>query len=210
MKLKEILLQIIDEEIVSKKNILQHESEKYINGALILYHGSPYNFYKFTTSKMGSGSGKQMDGWGIYLTTSEESAKIYGKYIYEVTLKDKDLTLIDFGEPVKKVIVSKIVESVYKKYNKDFDINKFNSYYDYIKDNSLPKVDFNDFELVQFDYSGFLFYRTLSRLLGGDKQASLFLLSNGIDGLKNKGTYIIFDEQIINIENKYETQQRYA
>ena len=111
----------------------------------ILYHGSNYNFDKFTTSKIGSGTGKQMDGWGIYLTTSKESAKIYGKYIYEVTLKGEDLTLIDFRQPVKRQIVAKSVESLYIKYNKDFDINKFNSYYDYIKDNSLPKVDFNDF-----------------------------------------------------------------
>jgi hypothetical protein len=51
----------------------------------------------------------------------------------------------------------------------------------------------------------------LSRVLGGDKNASLFLLDNGIDGLKrslenSKGVfrtdYVIFDENAITIENK--------
>ena len=68
---------------------------------------------------------------------------------------------------------------IYKLKNKKFDITKFNSYYNYTKNKSLPKVDFNDYEIIEFDYNGYLFYKTLSRLLGGDKNASLFLLKNG-------------------------------
>ena len=180
-----------------------------------IFHGSPYNFDKFNTSKMGSGIGQQEDGWGIYLTDNKEATKNYGKYIYEITLfKNKSLAeynFIDLKKPVKKDIVTKIVKAVYEKYNKDFDIIEFNQYYDYIKDKSLSKVDFNDYELVEFDYAGYLFYKTLSRKLGGDKNASLFLLDNGIDGLKrsfenSKGVYrtdyVIFDENAITIENK--------
>ena len=180
-----------------------------------IFHGSPYNFDKFNTSKMGSGIGQQEDGWGIYLTDNKEATKNYGKYIYETTLfKNKSLAeynFIDLKKPVNKNIVTKIVKAVYEKYNKDFDIIEFNQYYDYIKDKSLPKVDFNDYELVEFDYAGYLFYKTLSRKLGGDKNASLFLLDNGIDGLKrsfenSKGVYrtdyVIFDENAITIENK--------
>jgi hypothetical protein len=180
-----------------------------------VFHGSPYNFDKFSTSKMGSGIGQQEDGWGIYLTDNKEATKNYGKYIYETTLfKNKSLgeyNFIDLKKPVKKDIVTKILKAVYKKYNKDFDIIEFNQYYDYIKDKSLPKVDFNDYDLVEFDYAGYLFYKTLSRILGGDKNASLFLLDNGIDGLKasfenSKGVYrtdyIIFDENAITIENQ--------
>ena len=184
--------------------------EDFHDKELVLYHGSPYMFDKFTISKMGSGSGQQIDGWGIYLTNSKQSAEIYGKYIYEITLsKDKDLILIDFNKPIEKDIVYKIIKSVYNHYNKDFDTNKFNIYYNYIKDNSSSKIDFDDYELIQFDYSGFLFYRTLSRILGGDKNASLFLLNNDIIGLKRNISntridYVIFDETIINIKNKYD------
>ena len=117
---------------------------------------------------MGSGIGQQEDGWGIYLTDNKEATKNYGKYIYETTLfKNKSLAeynFIDLKKPVKKDIVSKILKAVYKKYNKDFDIIEFNQYYDYIKDKSLPKVDFNDYELVEFDYAGYLFYKTISKV----------------------------------------------
>jgi DNA polymerase III sliding clamp (beta) subunit (PCNA family) len=183
--------------------------EKYEIGGI--FHGSPYSFDKFTTERMGTGSGKQIDGWGIYLTDSKDSSKIYGRNIYETTLfKGKDIneyTFIDLDKPVKKDVVRKVVEAVYEKYNKDFDINKFNEYYDYIKYKSLPKVDFNDYELIEFDYFGFLFYKTLSRILGGDKKASLFLLDNGIDGLKRNISktridYIIFDANDITINKK--------
>ena len=178
-----------------------------------IFHGSPYHFDRFLTSKMGSGIGQQDDGWGLYLTTDKESAKNYGKYIYETTLfkgkKPNEYNFLELKKPVPKDLVKKIVEAVYKYYNKEFDINKFNSYYDYVKNESLPKVDFNDFELIRFDYGGYLFYKTLSRTLGGDKKASLFLLDNGIDGLKSslveygvnyRTDYVIFDENAITIE----------
>ena len=176
-----------------------------------VFHGSPYLFDEFTTERMGTGSGKQIDGWGIYLTDSKDSSKIYGRNIYETTLfKGKDIneyTFIDLDKPVQKDVVRKVLKAVYQKYNKDFDINKFNEYYDYIKEKSLQKVDFNDYELIYFDYSGFLFYKTLSRILGGDKKASLFLLDNRIDGLKRNISktridYIIFDADDITIDKK--------
>jgi hypothetical protein len=193
--------------------------EQTINEELIVYHRSQKKFDKFDISKINSGSKRQINGWGLYFTDSINISREYGDFLYQVTLfkgkKLGDYILIDFSKPVEKGIVSKIVEAVYKKYNKDFNINKFNLYYDYIKDKSLPKVDFNDYELVQFDYSGFLFYRTLSRVLGGDKYASLFLLNNGIDGLKirdskNSNDYIIFDANSIEIEKiTYEENSNY-
>ena len=177
---------------------------EYLNENITLYHGSPNRFDKFTTSKMGTGSGKQIDGWGLYFTNSKESAKLYGEYVYEVTLSENS-TFIDFNKPVKKDMVRNVLKAVYKHYNKNFDIDEFNSYYDYVKNKSLPKVDFNDYELIMFDYSGFLFYRTLSRALRGDKAASILLYNIGIDGLKRSisGTrtdYVIFDGSIINIK----------
>ena len=146
---------------------------------------------------------------GLYLSSSGEAVKIYGKYVYQTTLfkgnNAKQNTLIDTKSSVKKDVVLKVLKAIYKLKNKKFDITEFNSYYDYIKNKSLPKVDFNDYELIDFDYNGYLFYKTLSRLLGDDKNASLFLLKNGIYGLKRdiSGTrtdYILFDTNVINIE----------
>ena len=67
-------------------------------------------------------------------------------------------------------------------------------------------------ELTQMD--GNSFYAMLSQKLGSDKAASLFLLDNGIDGIpisylntQAKGAhegeynYVVFDENVIEIEN---------
>ena len=202
-------------------NELGYKVAKYEIGGV--FHGSSYYFDKFNTDKIGSGIGQQQDGWGIYLTDDKESSKNYGNYIYETTLfKDKNVdeyTFLDLKKPVKKDLVSKIVEALYKNFNKEFDINKFNLYYNYTKNKSLPKVDFNDYELIEFDYSGYLFYKTLSRILGGDKKASLFLLNNEIDGSissfeNSEGViyrtdYVIFDENAITIENKAHLPNNY-
>jgi hypothetical protein len=201
IKLKDLL----KERIISVVNKQYHT----INEELTAYHASPSKFDKFEISKIGSGIGKQFSGWGIYLSNKKEVVKDYGKYLYQTTLfkgkSSKQDTLLDISSAVKKDIVIKVLKEIYKLKNKKFDITTFNSYYNYTKNKSLPKVDFNDYELIEFDYNGYLFYKTLSRLLGGDKNASLFLLKNGIYGLKRNvygavTDYILFDENVINIE----------
>jgi hypothetical protein len=201
IKLKDLL----KERIISVVNKQYHT----INEELTAYHASPSKFDKFEISKIGSGIGKQFSGWGIYLSNKKEVVKDYGKYLYQTTLfkgkSSKQDTLLDISSAVKKDIVIKVLKEIYKLKNKKFDITTFNSYYNYTKNKSLPKVDFNDYELIEFDYNGYLFYKTLSRLLGGDKNASLFLLKNGIYGLKRNvygavTDYILFDGNVINIE----------
>ena len=41
------------------------------------FHGSPYEFDKFTTQKIGTGEGAQAFGWGLYFTDLESIAKGY-------------------------------------------------------------------------------------------------------------------------------------
>ena len=53
------------------------------------YHGSPYFFDKFTTSKMGTGEGAQAFGWGLYFTDLKEVAEHYRAYLS----KDKSFEL---------------------------------------------------------------------------------------------------------------------
>jgi hypothetical protein len=177
-------------------NELGYKVAKYEIGGV--FHGSSYYFDKFNTDKIGSGIGQQQDGWGIYLTDDKESSKNYGNYIYETTLfKGKNLdeyTFIDINKPVKKDLVEKIIEP-------------------------FKKLGFNVSEILEFDYMGLLFYKTLSRKLGGDKKASLFLLNNGIDGIKRsfensegviyRTDYVIFDENAITIENKEHLPNNY-
>jgi hypothetical protein len=67
---------------------------------------------------------------------------------------------------------------------------------------------------------GSVFYQYLSKVLGGDKEASLFLLDNGIDGNKypaqsmgagdySKGTnYVVFDEDAVTVKQRYKFQKK--
>lgn len=211
-----------DGKLFALGGFVQEKFEFEIGG---VFHGSSYLFEKFQTEKIGSGIGQQQDGWGIYLTDDKESSKNYGNYIYETTLfKDKkpnEYQFLDLDKPVKKDLVKKIVKAITEYKNQNFNENKFNSYYENIKSNDeeLPKVEFNDYELISFDYRGYLFYKTLSRILGGDKKASLFLLDNGISGLRRKfenyqgnvyrTDYVLFDENSITIKSKEKLAHNY-
>ena len=48
------------------------------------YHGSPVKIDKFTFDFLSSGQGADQEGPGIYLTSSAQDARIYGKFIHEV------------------------------------------------------------------------------------------------------------------------------
>jgi len=41
------------------------------------FHGSPHQFEKFTTEKIGTGEGEQVFGWGLYFTDKQDIAEHY-------------------------------------------------------------------------------------------------------------------------------------
>jgi hypothetical protein len=167
------------------REYLNEETNQFTEG-IIAYHRSPKKFYKFDISSVSTNVNRQLSGWGLYFSNIIPS-KEYGEYLYKVNLfkNKKEYVLIDMSSPVQENIVNKIVESL-NGYNKKTD------------------------EVVEFAYDGWLFYKTLSRILGRDKKASLFLLENGIDGLKKSETknwhdYILFNDNDITIEEiKYD------
>jgi hypothetical protein len=70
-------------------------------------------------------------------------------------------------------------------------------------------IQFNDCSFDIFSV-GNIFYKNLSIILGGDKNASIFLSKNGVDGLKksmskNSNDYIIFNPNSITIEKVIKT-----
>jgi hypothetical protein len=160
--------------------------ESAITEEIIAYHRSPKNFHKFDISNVSVDSNKQRYGYGLYFSDNIPHNQ-YGDYLYKVKLfKDKkDYVLIDTKSPVEENIVNKIVEA-------------------------LDRLNKKSDEVIEFAYSGYLFYKTLSRILGGDKYASLFLFNNGVDGLKSRisnnwNDYILFNDDSINIEDiKYD------
>jgi len=57
------------------------------------FHGSPYEFDKFTTQKIGTGEGAQAFGWGLYFTDLESIAKGYAEKLAKAKYDAKS-----FGE----------------------------------------------------------------------------------------------------------------
>ena len=156
------------------------------NEEIVAYHRSTKKFNKFNISNISVDSNRQRYGYGLYFSDNIPHNQ-YGEYLYKVKLfKDKkEYVLIDTKNPVEEHIVNKIVEAL-NSYNKKSD------------------------EVVEFAYNGWLFYKTISRILGGDKYASSFLFNNGVNGLKNNiskkwNDYILFNDNDITIEEvKYD------
>lgn len=168
------------------KTIHQYLNEhRVLAEEMVVYHRSPKKFNKFSISNVGSDSNRQRYGWGLYFSDGVPNNQ-YGDYVYKVKLfKGKNPVLIDGKKPVDGSIVTKIVKAL---------------------NGPNKKSD----EVVEFSYMGWLFYKTLSRVLGGDKYASIFLSDNGVDGLRNNisgnfNDYILFNDNHITIEDvKYE------
>lgn len=60
-----------------------------VRAGLNLWHGSPYNFNKFSADHIGSGTGAQAEGFGTYLTNSRAAANFYkngGHYEYDPSM----------------------------------------------------------------------------------------------------------------------------
>jgi hypothetical protein len=60
------------------------------------YHGSPFEFDKFSTENIGKGEGRQAFGWGLYFTELRDIAKHYAKALTQnlPTFKGKTLNLL--------------------------------------------------------------------------------------------------------------------
>lgn len=70
-----------------------------VNNEMDAYHGTSANFDRFDPNFMGSGEGAQMYGWGIYVTTNQQTGEHYAdvaagtngkdeKYLYAVDIPD--------------------------------------------------------------------------------------------------------------------------
>lgn len=75
------------------------------------YHGSPHQFEKFSTSKIGTGEGAQAYGHGLYFAENEDVARAYRKaltrgkepgHMYEVDIQASPSKFLDWDKPLSK------------------------------------------------------------------------------------------------------------
>jgi hypothetical protein len=86
--------QMTSEELEAKLVELGVEAD--VAKQVVAYHGSPHNFDRFTTEKMGTGEGAQAFGWGLYFTDLESIARNYAKNLSTVKFKGQDITQVNF------------------------------------------------------------------------------------------------------------------
>ena len=177
-----------------KENIQPSEEEI----PSILYHGSNYDFSKFDLAHIGKGEGMQKFGYGVYLTNTKKLAKFYAtqlkgtQILYECRIP-KDSRLYEWDSIVDEYLFNKVHNYLIK--------------HDFEEDAERIQKEFEDYdEYMEFE----AYYRIVSHLFGGDKQASKIFNDLNIDGCvandrHNRGKiFVIFDPTNIKILEKSE------
>lgn len=186
-----------------------------------LKHGTPHDFNKFETEKIGTGEGAQAFGYGLYFTENSKIAKGYADklskdksgIIYTVKIKNgKKNNWLEWREPVdasQAVELSKVLKSKKEKYNE-----YLNSIDDEKSHTGAAEKLFED-NLELDDYrpiSNASLYNDLSDAFG-QNEASKIMSEAGIDGVKyktrqGKGSdfnYVVFNPKTITITKKETT-----
>lgn len=174
---------------------------------LELFHGSPHDFNEFDFAYMSSGFGKQMFGYGAYLTTSYECAKeIYsqGKNVYTVEIPDKGYLSNEKITPAYAMKVARIFFNYYTKeheFGREAHVGNEDEFWE------------NECKYIGQCRDGKHLYGTISSILGSDKDTSEFLYdkiglkglvwveTNGSTGEKFKN-YVMFNPKDIKIIKK--------
>jgi hypothetical protein len=166
--------------------IIIREIHSFMNESIQVYHGSDRKFDEFDMNKVGSGDGKALGGWGIYFSDDENVSRRYftnngfvrPHEIKSGTYFDLD-QIIDDGQ--------RIIQALQKQGIDDTQIEQFQTDY----------LDYPDTTNKQA-------YDWLAYILGGEKEASLFLKSIGYTGNtfmdkweSDARNYVIFDTKSI-------------
>ena len=141
------------------ETLVQYKSKSQVEA----FHGSPHDFEKFTTEKIGTGEGAQAFGWGLYFTDLKSIAEDYAKNLsktnwlydgkeisndtYDFLLKqalDKPIKNIDLSKDPNglKKIAPIVIDKIKNKYIPDYEkIKKDNPSQAYYWDTAISKAN---------------------------------------------------------------------
>lgn len=167
----------------------------------ILYNILTSLYYKINRKKI------NYDNFKLLYNIEKEIENFKNKIWNELVKIDSDLNMLTFSEVFDTD--NKNSWFYISNYINNNQINKLcNKYYSLLNIKNNKKIlDFNLHDI------GFLIYKKISHLLNGDKNASLFLLKNGIDGcmdiLSGYKYYSIFNSNDIKIVEIKKYKQNY-
>ena len=168
--------------------------------SILAYHGSPYDFDRFSLDAVGTGDGVRLQGRGINLAEDKETAEGYVKgsagRLYKTVINADPDQFIDWDLPLyeQSEYIQNILRKNEKKLTKDLYLNL-----------SIEQL------INAPNQSGEGLYSLIRTGRGGEKEASEYLSSLGIKGTrsetglgfdrkKSPPRYVVFDDSIIDIE----------
>lgn len=207
---------LTEADLALKKDVV--EAAKRVGGKLYqaAYHGSPYNFDRFTLSHIGKGLGQQAYGWGLYFSSNKKVAEYYrdnvakqgdGGKVYKADIPDDSVLLVwdkkikDQPESVRAALDKMPSDDVMAAW-------KNNGAWDNVSGAALHS------HLLKLSARNSLEVGKMRYELGvaPDEAVSRYLNSLGIRGVKyidmgsrtakafgNSENYVIFDDSAINI-----------
>ena len=112
------------------KNIkkLLKENINELKEEVVLWHGSPYEFKKFSSQKIGTGEGAQAFGWGLYFTDSKSIAKNYAEKLADTSeienWLESDDARGDFGDYIGDLYNKGGISALKEKFPNQATLNK--------------------------------------------------------------------------------------
>lgn len=196
-------------------------------GSKTVYHGTPHTFDEFSSSRIGTGEGAQAFGHGLYFAENQSAASFYkggaGGNVYSVAIPEESVgRMLDLDAPLTRQpdIVRRAIGDIDAGGGLADGTSVVGGGTLRVKPNSLGDPTYwlesgdksfrlspSDAErLVGAPGTGQAAYQRLATDLGGDRAASEFLRSRGVDGLRYKdagsrgqdaGTsnFVLFDER---------------
>jgi len=162
------------------------QMDENMNEAIDVFHGSDRQFDKFDMSKVGTGDGKSLGGWGIYFSDNEDVSQRYytqGGFVRPHVLRSGNY--FDLDQPLEDG--QRILNALQRQGVGENDLEEFQS-------------DFID----NYDVTGKQAYDWMAYVLGGEKEASELLDSIGYLGNTmmdkwetDSRNYIVFDTSAI-------------
>ena len=160
-----------------------------LNEQEILYHGTDNKYDEFDLEQVGTGDGRSLGGWGIYLTNDYDVAgqyitgkgKIHKYQLRRANFFKLDDMLVGLGDDFLRAFENSDMIG-------EDDIEEF-------------RTDYAEYE---YDVTNKQVYEWLAYVLGSEKEASIFLRNMGFDGNKYQDktnpdsvNYVVYDLSII-------------
>ena len=162
------------------------------------YHGSPSIIESWNLSHIGETTGTAGGGFGIYFTTSEDEAEIYGDNIYSVDLSLGHGVSVDF-RTLSRADISKLLIHYESKINNSY-VENWGSFSDAV--NALDELE-TDTDIIGdlCNATGDVKAVLSSVVFCGYSHAVTSGFSQDSEGKQSKH-YIVFDVCIINGNTK--------